>query len=45
MGSLWQFLDLAANNCVRARADMRRAQAESLIQLDKGFNPAVRDCH
>jgi hypothetical protein len=24
---------------------MRRAQAESLIQLDKGFNPAVRDCH
>ena len=45
MGSLWQFLDLAANNCVRARADMRRAQAESLIQLEKGFNPAVRDCH
>jgi hypothetical protein len=45
MGSLWQFLDLAANNCVRARADMRRAQAESHIQLDKGFNPAVRDCH
>jgi len=42
-GTLWQFMDIAVTNCVRARADVRRAHAESLIQLDKAFNPQERE--
>ena len=42
-GTLWQFLDIAVSNCTRARADVRRGHAESLIQLDKSFTPQEKD--
>lgn len=42
-GTLWQFLDVALQGAARARAESRRAHAETLIQLDQSFNPTDKE--
>ena len=42
-GTLWQFLDIALQGAVRARAEARRSHAETLISLDHSFNPLEKE--